>query len=995
VYVLTSKDGTQYRIDAATGDLLTVKDTNGNTLTYSDDAIVSSTGQKITFERDSQGRIVSVKDPMQEYIRYGYDASGDLVSVTDRTQNTTRMVYDTGYDDPNYPGTTDPGRAKRNHYLREVIDPLGRVGARSEYDDVTGRLRQITDSAGNPVDFTYDVDNQVQTVTDAIGRVTTQAFDERGNLVRQRNNLGHETIYTYDQNNNLLTTIDPLGRKTSSTYNAASDILSETDALGQTTFYSYNSTGQMAAVTDPLGNTVRYSYDSTGNLTKVTDALGRSSSIQLDATGSPTSVNAYGVITTKYEAQDALNRPTKTTNAQGKTTEVRYDAMSNILEEKIAVQTSTGLEMVSTQYEYNANSQVTLIRNVDLGTVRIEYNKLGQKTAVVSAQGIRLEYEYDGTGNLVLTRYPDGTNESKVYDVVGQLASETDRRGNTIRYVYDAIGRLKEVIYPDSTPNDLTDNLRSTIVYDDAGQVLSETDVFGNKTEYFYDLAGQMIRQKNADQNEITIIYDKAGRAISAKDPLGQITQYVYDAAGSRTKTIFADGKSLTTEGEVGKSAKITTPDGKSVKYELSPTHQVTAVIDELGNRSEYLYDTNGNVTQRKDANSSITRYEYNRLGQRVATVLPNLDRATDTYDQYSRLATSTDFNGQAMTYEYDNLGRLAKKTLAEGTEFIYTYNAKNQLKQIQQGTQATSQTYDEWGRITSRTTDGLTIGYSYGANGELTVTSPNSATTYIYNDLNQLMEVRDSKAGNTLYEYDAAGNVKKKTLANGVVESRQYNVNNLLTLLVTKDTGGNTLFSQQITYDQRRNIIKLEENSGRVVNFTYDLVDQLTREEILEGPVVSRVISYRYDAVGNRLERNDSVEGITTYTYNGMNQLASSAKVGITTTYIYDDNGSLIRQESPTKLILNQWNSEKRLVGVTITENGVTHNIHYKYNTEGIRTAQIVDGQETRYLIDVTRPYAQVREEYQADGDMMSYVSGLGGDILSQVEIGDNEKRL
>jgi RHS repeat-associated protein len=167
-----------------------------------------------------------------------------------------------------------------------------------------------------------------------------------------------------------------------------------------------------------------------------------------------------------------------------------------------------------------------------------------------------------------------------------------------------------------------------------------------------------------------------------------------------------------------------------------------------------------------------------------------------------------------------------------------------------------------------------------------------------------------------------------------------------------------------------------------------------LTREEILEGTVVSRVIAYRYDAVGNRLERNDSVEGITTYTYNGMNQLASSAKAGITTTYTYDDNGSLIRQESPTKLIVNQWNSEKRLVGVTITENGVTKNIQYRYNTEGIRTAQIVDGQETRYLIDVTRPYAQVREEYQADGDVMSYVSGLGGDILSQVEIGDNEKR-
>ncbi|MHC0068492.1 hypothetical protein ACWATR_37450 [Nostoc sp. UIC 10890] len=36
VYVLTTKEGIVYEIDAATGDLLTVTDTNGNKLTYTD-----------------------------------------------------------------------------------------------------------------------------------------------------------------------------------------------------------------------------------------------------------------------------------------------------------------------------------------------------------------------------------------------------------------------------------------------------------------------------------------------------------------------------------------------------------------------------------------------------------------------------------------------------------------------------------------------------------------------------------------------------------------------------------------------------------------------------------------------------------------------------------------------------------------------------------------------------------------------------------------------
>lgn len=57
VYVLTTKDGTVYEIDAQSGDLLAVTDTNGNKLTYTDASITSSTGQQVTFERDAQNRM--------------------------------------------------------------------------------------------------------------------------------------------------------------------------------------------------------------------------------------------------------------------------------------------------------------------------------------------------------------------------------------------------------------------------------------------------------------------------------------------------------------------------------------------------------------------------------------------------------------------------------------------------------------------------------------------------------------------------------------------------------------------------------------------------------------------------------------------------------------------------------------------------------------------------------------------------------------------------
>ncbi|MCC3595195.1 hypothetical protein, partial [Microcoleus sp. PH2017_28_MFU_U_A] len=52
VYVLTTKEGLVYEIDAKSGDLLTATDANGNKLSFSDAGIKSSTGKSVTFERD-------------------------------------------------------------------------------------------------------------------------------------------------------------------------------------------------------------------------------------------------------------------------------------------------------------------------------------------------------------------------------------------------------------------------------------------------------------------------------------------------------------------------------------------------------------------------------------------------------------------------------------------------------------------------------------------------------------------------------------------------------------------------------------------------------------------------------------------------------------------------------------------------------------------------------------------------------------------------------
>lgn len=186
-YILTTKEGIEYEIDGTTGDLRKVTDTDGNTLTYTDADITSSTGQKVTFERDAQNRITSVIDPMGNKVTYAYDAKGDLTAVTDREGNTTKYEYNNS----------------QAHYLDKIVDPLGRTGIKNEYD-ASGKLKKLLDANGNAVEMVYDPNNSIQKVKDALGNETVYEYDNQGNVVTEIDAEGKITKRAYDSNNNAL-----------------------------------------------------------------------------------------------------------------------------------------------------------------------------------------------------------------------------------------------------------------------------------------------------------------------------------------------------------------------------------------------------------------------------------------------------------------------------------------------------------------------------------------------------------------------------------------------------------------------------------------------------------------------------------------------------------------------------------------------------------------------------------------------------------------------
>jgi RHS repeat-associated protein len=512
-------------------------------------------------------------------------------------------------------------------------------------------------------------------------------------------------------------------------------------------------------------------------------------------------------------------------------------------------------------------------------------------------------------------------------------------------------------------------------------------DELGHRTEFDYDADGRQTVVRDALGDQIKTSYDTAGRAVSTTDALGHTTQFVYDALGRQTQTIYVDGTQTSKTYDVlGRVTAEVDQLNRQTRYEYDALGRLTAVVDALGQRTSYGYDEAGDLVTQTDASGHVTRYEYDKLGRRVATVVPLGERSTTTYDADGNVATATDFNGATVRYDYDVNNRLTAKHFPDGTQVTFTYTATGQTATETDTRGTTTYQYDERDRLVLRTDpDGKTISHGYDAAGNR-VSSTTAAGTigYTFDVLNRLATVTDPDSAVTHYSYDAVGNLVETDLPNGTTEKRTYdNLNRLVFLENRGPSGVISSYRYTLAATGRRDAVV--EDTGRQVNYGYDALDRLTQEKITDAVFGNRQIDYPYDPVGNRLSMNDTAAGLTTYSYDADDRLMLESLAGVQTNYTYDKNGNtLSKVTSPTNQALYHWDFENRMTGADVTDTTGTSHITYKYNPDGIRVSSIVNGQETRFLIDTVQPYAEVVLEYQPTGLVVaSYV--YGNRLISQ----------
>ncbi|QUY46218.1 putative Ig domain-containing protein [Acaryochloris marina] len=1039
VYTLTTKEEIVYKIDGQSGDLLSVTDTNGNTLTYTDGGIFSDAGPSVLFERNAQGQITRVTDPSGQHITYEYDDLGDLVAVTDREGNTTRF----GYDD------------NRAHYLDEIIDPLGRSGTRSEYND-DGRLSKLIDVNGEALEFIYDPNNSLQEVKDVYGVSTFYEYDQRGNVVSTVDAYGTRVNRDYDEDNNLIreTIISeetgPEGYTTEIVYTDEGQVLSGTNVLNQEFRNTYDSDGNLLTTTNALGQTVTYTYDRYGNPTSVTDAAQRRSEYEVDARGNIVSILNVEQNRSHFE-YDVNGNLTRSVDVLGNETLFTYDQNGNRTSRTQTVTKADGsTEEITTTWTYNSNNQLLSLTNAEGAIFSYEYNGSGYLAAFVDALGNRTEYLYDDKDQLVETIYADDTPDDNsdnlrsitLYDRGGRTRAAIDPAGRVTHFVYDLLGRPTEVIYPqgsetleqllgaiapgqtlesvdwadilypDDPPAYLSDNPRRQWEYFPDGKVKAEIDERGHRVEYRYDELGRLIEtilpdetpDTLADNPRLSAEYDAIGQLSQTTDPLGQTTRYVYDDAGQVTQTQFADGTSVSaTYNLLGLQTSITDQESNTTLYRYDGLGRLLEIEDALASITRYDYDDVGRRTSTTNALDQVTRYDYDKVGRRTSIELPEGQEASYAYNANGNLETYTDFAGKTQEYDYDALNQLISIAFANDPTQEFTYTATGLIETITDGRGVTQFAYDERDRLIARTDPngpyispgGPTIQYTYDdASNRTSVQTPNGTTTYGFDAQNRLNSVIDRDGFETTYRYDLASRLVETVLPNQVIERRDYDDLNRLTHLSTvrrdEVTGEETLITSfEYSLNKIGHRLQVTESTGRVVSYEYDQLYRLTKETISDpnDPTNDgRVTEYELDALGNRLRRIDSLEGETTYTYNQNNQLLREIRrqgdvIEQETVYAYDNNGNLLSKTvNDSEVTTYRWNDENRLVEVELP-NG--DSISFVYDTAGIQVSRTLNGETTTFIIDSNRPYAQVIESL--DDQTLLEFKTFGIDLISQ----------
>ena len=538
----------------------------------------------------------------------------------------------------------------------------------------------VTEFLGNT--YTYDSSGRyIATVKNTRGQTTIYSdYDKYGNAKTVKDHKSRTTTHNFDVWGNLTSTLYPDG----TTEAVAVD-------WGGEGLYTatQTATGQPASVVhyDALGRELR-----TGNqrfdgqwqyVDNAYDNRGRLQKTSLPFKGSsPTHWNSY--------TYDNYNRPTKLTEASGKSSTWSYSGLSV---------TETKNDIATTK---TTDASGALISVSDPGgTITYALRPDGQPSSITAPGGVVTSFGYDTFGRQTSITDPSaGTQTFNESFTAAGIRTNTvkDANNKTVTTISDKYGRITNVNRPE---------FNTTYTYNSDGLLVDETSTNGTSVVFTYDSYDRpaTTRETAPDGKFLLKTFAYVNGNVSSvqyESQNGSIATENFVYANGHNTEIKLDGTTtiwkFTEENALGQPTKATTG---SINRTYSYTAYGMPTGRTAGSLQNFTYDfdvTRGNLTNRTDNNRSKTEtFGYD-----------NLNRLTNAAGQaigYAANGNITSMPGVG-TLAYENSAKPYQVTMLTPTGTAVPIREQ-------------SVTYTSYQRPNTISEDGITASFAYNAGGD------------------------------------------------------------------------------------------------------------------------------------------------------------------------------------------------------------------------------------------------------------------------------------